>query len=158
MARTKQVARKTSGGMPSKMSKLAPAKSLAAKKLFGKQHTATKAARKMARVPEAAPRVKRPAARGAKALKEIRRYQKTGDLLIPRAPFMRLVREVAAHVASDKDMRFKLTALEAMQEAAEQYLTGLFEDAQLCAIHAKRVTLFVKDIQLARRMRGERPL
>ncbi|KIZ05841.1 Histone H3.3a [Monoraphidium neglectum] len=169
MARTKQVARKST--TTSKKSKLLGAKStLPAKKLAPRKSITPvavkkpikKAARKSAppRVPESVPRVKRPARHGAKALKasEIKKYQKTGDLLIPKAPFMRLVKEVTQNVADSKDLRYKLTAVQAIQEAAEQYLTGLMEDAQLCAIHARRITLFVKDIQLARRIRGERPL
>eukprot|EP00741_Cyanophora_paradoxa_P004833 tig00000836_g4689.t1 len=69
-------------------------------------------------------------------------------------PFQRLVREIAAKVAEQK--KFQSHALLALQEAAEAYLVGMFEDANLCAIHAKRVTLQAKDIQLARRIRGER--
>ena len=54
------------------------------------------------------------------------------------------------------DLRFQGSAVLALQEAAEAYLVGLFEDTNLCAIHAKRVTIMPKDIQLARRIRGER--
>lgn len=54
------------------------------------------------------------------------------------------------------DLRFQSHAVLALQEAAEAYLVGLFEDTNLCAIHAKRVTIMPKDIQLARRIRGER--
>jgi histone H3 len=53
-------------------------------------------------------------------------------------------------------VRFQSVALLALQEATEAYLVGLFEDTNLCAIHAKRVTIMPKDIQLARRIRGER--
>ena len=88
------------------------------------------------------------------ALREIRKYQKSTDLLIRKAPFQRLVREVAQDFKSD--LRFQSTAVLALQEAAEAYLVGLFEDTNLCAIHAKRVTIMPKDIQLARRIRGER--
>jgi histone H3 len=91
---------------------------------------------------------------GTVALREIRRYQKTGELLLRKLPFARLVREIADE--EKKDLRFQARALEALQEAAEAYMTGLFEDSNLCAIHAKRVTLMPKDIQLARRIRGER--
>ena len=85
------------------------------------------------------------------------RYQKTTELLIKKRPFQRLVREVASQFkASDGDnFRFQSTALLALQEAAEAYLVGLFEDTNLCAIHAKRVTIMVKDMRLARRIRGE---
>lgn len=90
---------------------------------------------------------------GTVALREIKHYQKSTDLLLPRAPFQRLVREITG--AIDGDLRFASQALIAMQEAAEAYLTGVFEDAQLCAIHAKRVTVQKKDLDLARRIRGD---
>ncbi|POO01297.1 histone H3/CENP-A [Trema orientale] len=66
----------------------------------------------------------------------------------------RLVREIAQDFKTD--LRFQSSAVAALQEAAEAYLVGLFEDTNLCAIHAKRVTIMPKDIQLARRIRGER--
>ena len=91
---------------------------------------------------------------GTVALREIRKYQKSTDTLIRKAPFQRLVREILQDFKSD--FRMQSTALLAMQEAAEAYLVGLFEDCNLCAIHAKRVTIMPKDIQLARRIRGER--
>ena len=91
---------------------------------------------------------------GTVALREIRRYQKSTDLLIRKLPFQRLVREIAQDFKSD--LRFQGSAVLALQEAAEAYLVGLFEDTNLCAIHAKRVTIMPKDIQLARRIRGER--
>jgi len=75
-------------------------------------------------------------------------------LLIRKLPFQRLVREVATEYKSD--LRFQTQAIMALQEASEAYLVGLFEDTNLCAIHAKRVTIMPKDIQLARRIRGER--
>jgi histone H3 len=91
---------------------------------------------------------------GTVALREIRRYQKSTEVLIRRLPFQRLVREIAQDFKSD--LRFQSSAIMALQEASEAYLVGLFEDTNLCAIHAKRVTIFPKDIQLARRIRGER--
>ena len=91
---------------------------------------------------------------GTVALREIRRYQKSTELLIRKLPFQRLVREIAQDFKTD--LRFQSLAIKALQEAAEAYLVGLFEDANLCAIHAKRVTIMPKDIQLARRIRGER--
>ena len=135
MARTKQTARSTTGGK-------APRKSLAAK-----------AARKSA---PASGGVKKPHRYrpGTVALREIRKYQKSTELLIRKLPFQRLVREVAQAV--NPDLRFQSTALLALQECAEAYLVGLFEDTNLCAIHAKRVTIMPKDMQLARRIRGER--
>ena len=90
---------------------------------------------------------------GTVALREIRRYQKSTDLLLPRAPFQRVVREITGDY--DPDLRFAAQALIALQEAAEAYLVGLFEDTQLCAIHAKRVTVQKKDMELARRIRGD---
>ena len=91
---------------------------------------------------------------GQIALREIRRYQKSTDLLIKKLPFQRLVREIAQDYKTD--LRFQSLAVLALQEASEAYLVGLFKDTNLCAIHAKRVTIMPKDIQLARRIRGER--
>ena len=91
---------------------------------------------------------------GTVALREIRRYQKSTELLIRKLPFQRLVREIAQDFKTD--LRFQSAAIGALQEASEAYLVGLFEDTNLCAIHAKRVTIMPKDIQLARRIRGER--
>merc|ERR1712010_249147 len=134
MARTKQTARKSTGGK-------APRKQLA-----------TKAARKSA---PATGGVKKPHRYrpGTVALREIRRYQKSTELLIRKLPFQRLVREIAQDFKSD--LRFQSSAVLALQEASEACLVGLFEDTNLCAIHAKRVTIMPKDIQLARRIRGE---
>jgi histone H3 len=132
MARTKQTARKSTGGK-------APRKQLA-----------TKAARKSTGGVKKAQRY-RP---GTVALREIRRYQKSTDLLIRKLPFQRLVREVAQDFKND--LRFRSNAILTLQEAAEAYLVGLFEDTNECAIHAKRVTIMPKDMQLARRIRGER--
>ena len=136
MARTKQTARKSTGGK-------APRKQLA-----------TKAARKL--VP-ATGGVKKPHRfrPGTVALREIRKYQKSTELLIRKMPFQRLVREIAQNLYLS-ETRFQSTAILALQEAAEAYLVGLFEDTNLCAIHAGRVTIMPKDIQLARRIRGER--
>lgn len=135
MARTKLTARKSTGGK-------APRKTLA-----------TKAARKSAPTTGGVkkPHRYRP---GTVALREIRRYQKSTELLIRKLPFQRLVREIAQEFKTD--LRFQGSAVLALQEAAESYLTGLFEDTNLCAIHAKRVTIMPRDIQLARRIRGER--
>jgi histone H3 len=90
---------------------------------------------------------------GTVALREIRRYQRCTDLLIRKLPFQRLVREIAQNFRTD--LLFRADALVALQEAAEHYLVLLFEDTNLLAIHAKRVTIMPKDIQLARRIRGE---
>lgn len=91
---------------------------------------------------------------GEKALREIRRYQASTELMIRKLPFQRLVREIAQDFRPD--LRFQGSSVLALQEASEAYLVGLFEDTNLCAIHAKRVTVMVKDMQLARRIRGEK--
>lgn len=87
-------------------------------------------------------------------LREIRHYQKSTELLIPKLSFQRLVREIAQEYKTD--LKFQAAALGALQEGSEAYLTNLFEDTNLAAIHAKRVTIMPKDVQLARRIRGER--
>merc|ERR1719181_1048051 len=93
---------------------------------------------------------------GVVALREIRKYQKSTELLLRKLPFQRLVRDIALEFKTD--CKFQSQAILALQEAAEAFLVGLFEDTNLCAIHAKRVTIMPKDIQLARRLRGERML
>jgi histone H3 len=90
---------------------------------------------------------------GTVALREIRKYQKSTDMLIRKLPFMRCVREIGQEFKAD--LRWQNTALACLQEAAEAYLTGVLEDANLAAIHGKRVTIMPKDITLARRLRGE---
>ena len=91
---------------------------------------------------------------GTQALREIRRYQNSTQLLIRKLPFQRLVREIAQDFR--QDLRFQSPAVMALQEESEAYLIGLFEDTNFCAIHAKRVTIMPKDIQLVRKIRGER--
>ena len=91
---------------------------------------------------------------GTVTLREIKRYQKTVDMLLPRASFQRLVRSITLEM--DHNLRFQSQALVALQEASEAYIVGLFEDTNLCAIHAKRVTVQKKDMDLARRIRGDR--
>lgn len=132
MARTKQTARRNLGGK-------APRKELA-----------TKVARKSFQ-PTKKPHRFRP---GTVALREIRKFQKSVALLIRRLPFQRLVRELAQDFKND--LRFQSSAILALQEASEAYLVGLFELANLCALHAKRVTIRPQVIQLARRIRGEK--
>jgi histone H3 len=136
MARTKQTARKSTGGK-------APRKQLA-----------TKAARKSA---PATGGVKKPHRfrPGTVALREIRKYQKSTELLIRKLPFQRLVREIAQDFKTD--LRFQSSAVSALQEAAEAYLVGLFEDTNLCAIHAKRVTIRTSSSPAASVGRGPRP-
>ncbi|KAI1367819.1 histone-fold-containing protein [Xylaria arbuscula] len=92
---------------------------------------------------------------GTVALREIRRLQNSTDLLMRKLPFSRVVREIALSIRPrDEGMRWQSQAILALQEAAEAFLVHLFEDTNLCAIHAKRVTIMQKDIQLARRIRG----
>ena len=90
---------------------------------------------------------------GTVGLRQIRKYQKSTDLLIAKLPFRRLVREIATNI--DNKKRFQETALQAIQEASEAFLVGLLEEANLLAIHAKRVTVMSEDIQLARKIRGD---
>ena len=134
MARVKQTARKSTGGK-------APWKQLA-----------TKAARKAAHPVGGCkkPHRYRP---GTVALREIRRYQKSTDLLLRKLPFQHFVREVTQDVCGD--LHFQATALAASQEASKAYLIGLLEDTNLCAIHARRVTIMPKDLQLSRRILRE---
>eukprot|EP00899_Mesostigma_viride_P010297 jgi/Mesvir1/19269/Mv10349-RA.1 len=130
MARTKQTARKSTGGkglkkvLAGKVPKRAPGTIDAAKK----------------------PRRRKP---GTLALREIRKYQSSTELLLRKLPFQRLVRELAQK--ESPEIRFQTPALLALQEAAEAYIIGLFEDSNLCAIHAHRVTIMPKDVALARR-------
>eukprot|EP00210_Caulerpa_lentillifera_P007668 g7319.t1 len=138
MARTKQVARKSTSGK-------APAR---------KKTTARKSAKAM--VSEALTKKPRKFRSGTVALRQIRHYQKTTGLLLRRAPFQRLVREVSQDYKSD--LRFQTSALMALQEATEDYLVKLFADTQYCAIHAKRITIMPKDMMLARRLRGEQKI
>jgi histone H3 len=136
MARTKQTARKSTGGkapifqLPLKTKRLADESKGSLKKK---------------------PHRYRP---GTVALREIRKYQKSTDLLIRKLPFQRLVREIAQEFKSE--LRFQSSAILALQEAAEAYLVSVFEDTNLCCIHARRVTIMPKDLQLALRIRGER--
>ncbi|CAL8138784.1 unnamed protein product [Orchesella dallaii] len=92
--------------------------------------------------------------RGWLSIQQIRRYQRSTELLIPRLSFQRLVRQVTQD-SLDKKLKFKAAALEALQEAAEYHIVSLFEDTNLLAIHSKRITIMPKDIHLARRIRGE---
>ena len=145
MARTKQTARKNTGSK-------APRKHLLANKAARK----TVSSQPLSSTAAAAGGIKKPHRYrpGTVALREIRKFQKSTDLLIRKLPFQRLVREIASEYKND--LRFQQSAVLAMQEAAEAYIIGLFEDTNLCAIHGKRVTIMPKDMQLARRIRGER--
>lgn len=132
MARTKQKASKSVGGK-------APRKNVAMK---------------MARMKTVRHRKPHRYHPGTVALRDIKRYQKSTDLLLRKLPFQRLVREIAQDFKAD--LRFQSSAIGALQEASEAYLVSLFEDTNLCTIHGRRVTIMTKDMQLARRIRGER--
>ena len=131
MARTKQTARKSSGGKCPRMS-------------LNTQHGRRNRVR---RGGVKKPHRFRP---GTVALREIRRYQKSYDLLIRKIPFQRVVREIAQTIQSD--LRFQSLAILALQEAAEDYLVRMFQQVNLCAIHGGRVTIKAKDILLWRRV------
>jgi len=140
MARTKQTtARKTTGG-----------KTLGKRPSAKKGLLAIKASQEMT-LPKKKARRNRP---GTVALREVRRFQKSTELLIRKLPFQRLVREIALGYKSD--LRFQSAAIHALQEASEMYLVGLMEDSNTCAIHGKRVTIMPKDMKLALRIRGEK--
>ena len=134
MARTKQTARKSTGGRPH-------------------EQLATKAARKGIKGMVKKPRRLRP---GTKALREIRRYQRGGEFLLPRAPLLRYVKsslqDTPVKRPDQESWRLSREAFDALQEATESYIVHLFENAQLSAIHGKRVTVQEKDIALALRV------
>ncbi|ODM90224.1 histone H3.3 type 2 [Orchesella cincta] len=143
MARTKQTARKSTGGHPRFIN-------LAARKVLR-----TKTTRSIVPAPLKAAVMKphryRP---GVVALREVRCYQKSTELLIRKLPFQRLIKEITQNLQRG-EYRFLSVAIEALQQASEAYLVGLFEDANLCVLHAKRVTIMPKDLQLALRIRGQ---
>eukprot|EP00029_Vermamoeba_vermiformis_P010270 TRINITY_DN5356_c0_g1_i1.p1 TRINITY_DN5356_c0_g1~~TRINITY_DN5356_c0_g1_i1.p1 ORF type:complete len:240 (-),score=19.32 TRINITY_DN5356_c0_g1_i1:223-942(-) len=89
---------------------------------------------------------------GTVALREIRKYQQSTELMIRKLPFQRLVREIAQDFRTD--LMFQSSAVAALQEASEAFLVGVFEDSNLAAIHAKRVTVTPRDMRLAMRMRN----
>jgi len=136
---------------------------MARTKLQPSRSSGGKAPRKKLVMPDSLKEKRKPIAGGIKrphryrpgtvALREIRRYQKSTEPLIRKLPFQRCVREIAQDYRVD--LRFQPSAVAALQEASEAYLVALFEDTNLCAIHAKRVTISPKDMQLARRIRGE---
>jgi histone H3 len=157
MARTKQTASKSTGGKAPRIHlstkaarKSAPGKGVA-RELFP-----TKATRRSA--PPTAGGVKKPHRYrpGTVALREIRKYQKSTDLLIAKAPFLKEVRAAMQDYKSDLRKTAGCTA--ALREATESYVVGVMEDTNCAAIHDKRVTIMPKDIQLVGRIRGERYL
>lgn len=135
MARTKETARKSDK----------PRKSLGSKK-------SSKKAKKSGG--EGGVKKSRRFRPGTVALREIRKYQKDTSLLLRKAPFQRLVRELAS--AHKEQLRFQASAIAALQDATESYVVSVLSDTNLCAIHARRVTVMTRDLTLARRLRGER--
>ena len=135
----------------SKVAAKAKAASKMPAKIAGKSKAIKKTAPAEGGVKDKAKRRNKP---GTATLREVKRYQRTVDMVLPRAPFQRLVRAITTDM--DHALRFQSQALQALQEATEAYIVGLFEDTNLCAIHAKRVTVQKKDMDLARRIRGDR--
>ena len=147
MARTKQAARKSASGGPTLSRN-------EARRLVAARAEARCRGGKEPRTDAPKPRRYRP---GTVALLEIRRYQWSTEILIRRAPFDHLIRELVQDPRCGRhELRISPAAITALQKAAEAYLVLLFEDTNLCTIHAKCVTIMPKDIQLARRIHGER--
>eukprot|EP00892_Ulva_mutabilis_P001310 jgi/Ulvmu1/1117/UM106_0034.1 len=163
MARTKQTAKKSSNLPRKNVGGKFPAKGLKKQKTRSSTEAGSKGLKKLRKKVKSEAKAKEPKRRakpGTVALREIRKYQKSGDLLVPKAPFVRLIKHVLHSMYKDKRHdgvpdRFQASAVLALQEAAEAFLVGLFEDANLCAIHAKRVTIMPKDMQLARQLRND---
>ena len=133
MARTKQTANKSANGK-------------APRKQQGGKPPGEKKTQK-------APGEKKRYRPGEAALREIKKIQKGTNLLLRKLPFQRLVREIVQQ--HHGELKFQSVAMEVLQEATEAYMIHTFEDANLCAIHAKRVTIMPKDLALARRIRGD---
>lgn len=127
---------------------------MARTKIGGVKKTSKTAGKKFGKPVDIVQQKKRRFRPGTRALMEIRKYQKGTELLLRKLPFHRLIREIAQDYKND--LRFQATALEALQELTEAYIISLFEDTNLSAIHGKRVTIMPKDVQLTRRIRGER--
>ena len=157
MARTKGTARKKTGKIPCKnLATKNPRKTLIKEQARKNAAKAVAAAQKNLSHLLKMGSLKRPMRYrpGKVAMREIRCYQKTTELLIRKLPFNRLVREIAQGFKTD--LRFQAKVIVALQEAAEAYLVGLFEDTNLCGLHVKRVTIMPKDMQLVRRIWGKR--
>ncbi len=136
MAHVKQTAHKSTGGVPPRF------------------HLATKAAQ-LAKQKAIAMRKPHRWHPGTVAAREIRKFQKTTDLLIRKAPFQHLVCKIALKFGKS-DLQMQSTAVLALQEAAEYFMADVFSDTNLCASHGKRVTIMVKDMVLACHIRGIR--
>jgi histone H3 len=153
MARVKQTARKTVGDKAHRFTLLTKIARVQAERRQQAANAPAQAAprRQLGGVGGVKkPRQYRP---GTVALREICHFQKTTELLIGKAPFQRIVRKIAQKIK--KEVRFQSTAVLALQEASEAYMVGMFEDTNLAALHAKRVTIMPRDMLLARRLRGE---
>ena len=120
-----------------------------------RKHLAVKAARKTSTAQGGVKRTTR-GKPGQVAVREIRKLQRSSELLIRKLPFQHLVRDIADKQKSE--VRFQQKALLALQEAAETYLIGYFQDAVSVAVHANRVTLMPKDMKLVRKIRNESPV
>ena len=138
MVRTKHTARKGTNGAANRMPKATKNISMKAP----------------CKLPMQQPKKKRRFRPGTVALREICWYQKSTELLIRKAPFQWVIYEILRAIWND--LRIQASAVWGLQEAAEAYLVGLFKDSNLCDIHAKWVTIMPKDIQLVRRIGGER--
>ncbi|XP_044501532.1 histone H3-like centromeric protein HTR12 isoform X2 [Mangifera indica] len=156
MARTKQAAaiskiRRQSGAHATSPASASPST------LPQKKSPGASTSRRRANAPQSPATTRKPYRYrpGTKALREIRMFQNSTKLLIPAASFIREVRTITYRIASPDVNRWTPEALIAIQEAAEDFLVHLFEDAMLCAIHARRVTLMKKDFELARRIGGK---
>ncbi len=128
MAPTKQMARKSTGGA------------------IPHYHLATKSAQA---TPQMAIAMRKPHCwrPGTVALREIWKFLKKSDLLIRKAPFQHLVREIALRFGKS-DLQMQSTAILALKEAAEYFMVDIFSDTNLCAMHGKRVTIMKKDMVL----------
>jgi histone H3 len=136
MARTKQTAHESTGGKAPPL------------------HLATKGAHAAAKKPTIAVRKPHHWRPGTVALREIQKFQKNTDLLIRKAPFKRLVREILQANSKNSDMQMQSTALLALQEATKCFMVDVLSDINLCAVHGNRVTIKSKDLALACRIRG----
>jgi histone H3 len=135
MACTKQTARKSTGGATPHL------------------HLATKAARAAT---QKAIAVRKPCRwpLGTVALREIPKFQKTTDLIIRKAPFQCLVQEIVHNISRKSDLQMQSTALLVLQEAAEYFMGDVFSNINLFAQYSKRVTIKVKDLDLACHIQG----
>ncbi|KXN72238.1 histone H3.1 [Conidiobolus coronatus NRRL 28638] len=139
MARTKQTARKSTGGSNGKL--MTPRKRSLLKDIKDKKYKSD-------------PGLKRRLNNGEGVIRDIHKFTTNSDSLIRKLPFQRLVREIAHEIKTD--IRFQKSAVDAIQEATESYLVRLFQDANLCVLHSKRVTIMPRDLVLAQKIRGEK--